>query len=96
MAAKQVTQMSRDEWFDYMAVLAANPKQWPSTLGIALRHALLRAPSCWGSSSRRQRMQVLSAFLSPEGAAAIKKDHGDLLPLPHDLSDEDEAWDEKA
>ena len=96
MAERQVTQMGPEEWFSYMAVLAASPKQWPSTLGIALRHALLRAPSCWGSSSRRQRMQVLTAFLSPEGVAAIKKDHGDLLPLPLDLSDEDEAWDDKA
>jgi len=41
-------------------------------------------------------MHILTAFLSQETVAAAVKEHGDLLPLPLDMSAEDEAWDTKA
>jgi len=41
-------------------------------------------------------MHILTAFLSQETVTAAVKEHGDLLPLPLDMSAEDEAWDEKA
>ena len=41
-------------------------------------------------------MHILTAFLSQEMVAAAVKEHGDLLPLPLDMSAEDEAWDTRA
>ena len=96
LAEKQVRQMSSADWFSYMKTWADNPQDWPTCLGLALRYALLRAPSSWGSASRFQRMQILTAFLSPEVVTAAVKEHGDLLPLPLDISAEDEAWDSKS
>ena len=89
-------QMEVEQWLSYMKGLSTLTERCPYALGIALRHALLRAPTCWGSSARRQHALTLTAFFSLEDWKAEAKRHGDLLPLPLKISGMDLAWDEQA
>ena len=88
--------MTAPEWFKYMKTLALTSSSWPSTLGLGLRHALLRAPTAWGSAARKMHTKALAALLGPKEVERLVKSHGDLLPLPLDWSAEDDAWDDRA
>ena len=49
-----------------------------------------------GSNSRTSLEVATAALLSLASGTEKKKPHSDLLPLPLEWSEEDEAWDEKA
>ena len=93
---QEVRQMDVEDWLTYMKTMSSHCTDSPYALGLGLRHALLRAPTSWGSAARRQHALTLTAKLGlGDGKEAFKR-HGDLLPLPLQMSAEDVAWDRDA
>ena len=92
--------MNEGEWFAYMQEMAEMVKVDVLAVGLMLRHALLRAPTTWGSAARKQKLQsaIAAAALKSLGGPgrSVSKDHGDLLPLPFGMSEEDVEWDLRA
>ena len=93
--------MSPEEWFAYKNEMAEMVKQNVIALGLMIRHALLRAPTNWGSAARKQIYQIAKAATAPRSQEEFldhgrRKKHGDLQPLPFKLSEEDVEWDRLA
>ena len=94
----EMRRMTPAEWHEYMKEMTRASGEKLHLMGTCVRHLLLRAPSTWGSSSRRQMEITTAALLSLATGAgeAKKKKHADLLPLPLSWSEEDAAWDNRA
>ena len=93
--------MNPEEWFAYMKEMSEMVKQDVIALGLMIRHALLRAPTNWGSAARKQIYQIAKAATAPMSQEESPnhgraKKHGDLLPLPFNLSEEDVERDKRA